>query len=463
MLRRLRLSSLLIASQLALLQTAGVAGANGRFPLADLIVFDPEDPDRFVVRTTFGLLETTDSGASFNWICEAALELQGQEDPMIAITGGGVILASTSDGIVVEPRDQCGFQHAPELKGLPIPDLALDRSDPVRALAFSASSELWLTEDEGQSFSQIGEPMPSGWVPLSIDVAPSDSNRVYITARLPAEENYASTLLRSDDGGESFDSFPIEGTSAAGFAFIAAVGVRDPDRIYVRISSGLGTRVITSDDGGESFTTVMVGIGDILGFAVSPDGESVALGGPADGLWVGSSAGLDLEQRSALPVSCLGWTTRGLYACSQEAAPFNVGVSRDDGSTFDSLLRFKELCGQTTCAAGTNLGDVCPAEWSQVGPSLGATCNVSPSSGGSGAGGGAGSGADTGDTGGSPSAERSDAGGCSVAHAGPMNGASQLSLLAWLALGLRSRRRFAPRGERASHARATPRGGLHSM
>ena len=56
----------------------------------DLIVFYPGDAERLIVRTTFGLLVSNDGGRHFDWICEAALELEDQEDPMIAITARGV-------------------------------------------------------------------------------------------------------------------------------------------------------------------------------------------------------------------------------------------------------------------------------------------------------------------------------------------------------------------------------------
>ena len=60
---------------------ASSAQANGRFPAANQLVFNPADANHFVVRTTFGFVESTDAGGSFRWICEAMVSPTGVQDP----------------------------------------------------------------------------------------------------------------------------------------------------------------------------------------------------------------------------------------------------------------------------------------------------------------------------------------------------------------------------------------------
>jgi hypothetical protein len=268
------------------------ATANGRFPAADLIVFDPADEQRLVVRTTHGLLESRDGGASFDWICEEALRLAEQEDPMLALTASGALVAGTVDGLLVGARDECGFRAVAEFSGKTIPDLSLDRGDPTRVIAFRAlglpearfDSQLLLSEDEGETFEPLGEPFDATLLPLTVDVAPSDGQRVYLTARLPRAEAYASVLLRSFDGGERFEALPIPGTDDLALAFLAAVDPGDPDRLYVRIADPEGTRLVMTEDGGDTFAEIFQANGGLLGFAISPGATRIAFGGPNDGV-----------------------------------------------------------------------------------------------------------------------------------------------------------------------------------
>ena len=77
------------------------ARANGRYPLANQLVVDPGDPGHLVARTTFGILESHDSGATSGWICETLIgSLGSTEDPAIAVTAGGTTVAASSSGSV---------------------------------------------------------------------------------------------------------------------------------------------------------------------------------------------------------------------------------------------------------------------------------------------------------------------------------------------------------------------------
>ena len=74
----------------ALMLLAGAAArANGRYPLADQLVIDPENPAHIVARATFGLLDSDDGGKNFRWVCETAIGYFGVEDPPIAVTAKG--------------------------------------------------------------------------------------------------------------------------------------------------------------------------------------------------------------------------------------------------------------------------------------------------------------------------------------------------------------------------------------
>lgn len=360
--------------------------ANGRFPLAGQVVFDPGSEQHLLVSTTFGLLESRDGGRSFSYTCEFALGLGGQEDPMLAITAGGVTVAATFNGIVTS-RDGCSYTKVPELDGEIIPDLTLSRSEAGTLVAFRSvglgdgrfDSELVRSEDDGESWTRLAPKLPGELLPITVDVAPSDPERIYLSARLGGADEYSSVLLRSLDGGHTFERSLVPHTSNQRLAFIAAVDPVNADRLYLRVDDPEGTVLLLSEDAGESFSTLFSGTGALLGFAIDPAGESIVFGGPADGLWNGAADGTGIERRSDLGPSCLGWNAQRLYACADETQfGFALGVSADQGQTFEPLVRFADLCGPVACGEETLVGRECVSDWNAIAPVLGATCGVDP-------------------------------------------------------------------------------------
>src|SRR5688572_9638427 len=83
--------------RISLLAAAAVFGvsvtatANGRYPAASQIVVDPNDPNHLVVAATFGFLDSRDGGRNFNWLCEQAVGVAGEEgfDIVLTVTGNG--------------------------------------------------------------------------------------------------------------------------------------------------------------------------------------------------------------------------------------------------------------------------------------------------------------------------------------------------------------------------------------
>jgi hypothetical protein len=365
------------------------ARANGRFPRADLVAFQPGDASKLVLRTTFGLLESRDGGLTFSYVCEAALGLGVEENPAIVVTAGGAQIAGRLDGAIVS-RDGCEWTAIPELAGQTVTDLTLDRGVPgrvvgfgVRGLGADGYASQVVSSSEGSDWTAIGQPLRADLLPLSIEVAPSDSQRVYLSARLGTADEFASLLLRSDDGGASFVESAIPGTTGLRLAYIGAVDPRNADRAYLRVDDPDGTVVLATDDAGATFRTLFHGTGTLFGFALSPDGQELAVGGPGDGLWIGSADGDPgksptgdgaFERRADIGPSCLAWEDTFLYACADESAGFSLGRSEDEGRTFAPLLRFSALCGDTACSGETRVGRQCGAAWEAVAPQIGATC-----------------------------------------------------------------------------------------
>ncbi len=135
----------------------------------------------------------------------------------------------------------------------------------------------------------------------------------------------------------------------------------NPDRVYVRIGDGVVDRLLVSVDGARTFDTIFQGVGPLLGFALSGDGSKVYVGGPRDGVHLASHAGLDgsaslsFTEQSQASVSCLTWQAGTLYACMAQSQSFvqQLGVSVDDGASFDPRFPFGCVTGASSCADGS--------------------------------------------------------------------------------------------------------------
>src|SRR5689334_18256462 len=192
-------AGLLLAAALASLPSP--AAANGVFPSADQLVFDPADPARAVARMTYGLLTTQDGGASWRWICEGAVGYDdtGGQAPPIAVATEGRVLAALGDGLVVGAEGGCTWTGAEELAGKAVVDLSVRQGDPSHAVAVTAGDRhaLWASRDGGASWARAGTPLPAGFQARTVDVAPSDPRRVYVSGLESAAGSVKGALARS--------------------------------------------------------------------------------------------------------------------------------------------------------------------------------------------------------------------------------------------------------------------------
>jgi hypothetical protein len=328
------------------------AQANGRFPAASQLVFDPADDKHAALRTTFGLLRASDA-TTYRWICEKALGFEGTYDPPIAIARGAVLVA-LPDGITRSRDGECTFTRV--LGGATIVDLATDGARVVAITGVAAGApmgtraKILLSTDGGETF---GAPLdlPEDFRPLTVDLAGS---RIYASGYAP----FASfaMVVRSDDGGANWTEATFDSGGAG--PYIAAVHPTDRDRLYVRLDGDLSDSLMFSSDGGSSFAKVFAAP-ELLGVALSPDGARVAAGGPRVGV---HTAGVDhvFTKLVDADARCLVWNARGLFACGAES--FAIASLTDRATPILKLADVEPL----SCAPGTTVGDVCAPFWPEV-------------------------------------------------------------------------------------------------
>ena len=354
--------------------------ANGRYPAAGQLVVAPADPRHIVVRATFGLVQSFDAGGTWSWICEEAVSADGFQDPEIILTTGGRIDIGLPDGVAVGDRSGCQWSRVPGLADDNVIDLVASSADPATAYAVAAVTVngafngLVAGTNDGVSWAMDGALLPNTY-PLTIEIAPSRPQRLY----LGAEDGNLETgfIDVSDDGGASWTMH--DGPAGVDAVYVSAVDPLDPDRVYLRSYFPQGSLYV-SEDGAGTWSLINESVAPLTGFALSPDGQQIAVGG-TNGLTIltrkagdGGSA-FTLATTSPLPVSCLTWTASGLFACADEATSgFTIGVSKDGGMTFTPLLHLAELT-PVSCA-GDASATSCAAQWCSTAMAVGAPCAV---------------------------------------------------------------------------------------
>ncbi|MCA9595701.1 MAG: hypothetical protein KC776_20440 [Myxococcales bacterium] len=455
----IRRSSLALACLVSTLCAAAPASANGRFPLAQQLVEDESDANHLVLRTTFGIVSTHDRGKTWSWICEKSVGYSGTEDPSLGITQDGTLVAGIFDGLRTSTDSGCDWKSpSTELDGKYVVDLTVEAADASHAVALTSNgigggkfaTALWETTDSGASWHALGTALPDTVLGLTLDPAPSNPDRIYVSG---VGDGGAAVLMRSSDRGKTWEQLSIPNAGVEASPFIAAIAPNDPDSLYVRTAGTDTNTLLHSADGGDTFTEIFSGVGVMLGFALSPDGQTVLVGygdpkggaatDPATlGLWKSATSSFSFTRIAEGPINCLRWTSTGLYACGSEFVQgFELGFAKDasfDISTanpFEPLMHLSEVDGPLTCN-GSTTGAVCADEWQPVCTTIG-KCTTDADAGADAGTGGSGSGGGSGVT----PPDEEDPGDCNCRAAGSRGGGLGALALTAAALGVALSRR----------------------
>jgi hypothetical protein len=406
---------------LTLLSMSGAASANGRFPRAQRLVEDATAPARLAIYGTYGLATTSDAGKTWHYICERATGPFAGEAPLLELLPEGRVILSSETGLRGSSFPACAWRGLLE-PALPntVQDITRDPSDEQALWALLSEPDVKLgfraalsrSSDGGETWSDDlavpGDLLGQG---VTIDVAPSLASRVYVSGLDDARNG---VLARSDDAGATWTAFPIPETSSSELPYLAQIDAKDENRLFVRTDAlkdhdgqlEPDDALLFSADGGQSFVRVLSRRAKLLGFALSPDGETLLLGygdpvlyaytvepeqkglyrlRMADLLADPASAKGKLEKIFAGSVTCLRWTEHGLYACLAQAEQgFEAGRADDaefslaDAKPFTPLLDLTAL-SPLSCSEASSAG-VCASDvsvgWPAVCGKLGASCEA---------------------------------------------------------------------------------------
>ncbi len=355
----------------AALVAPSVAWSNGRFPQAQQVVIGPGPgrSDVVALRVTFGVLLSTDGGRNFGWICEDGLYYPlvpaFNYDPSVELSASGALVFGFENGIR-STADGCTTTDVTGTSRHAFADLT---SDPTGNTLFAIESTpgvpatIWRMDRGLSEVSRYDTGMSDVRFD-TIEVAPSNARRLYLTGRAGAE--FRPVFYRSDDGGRTVT--PLEpDAGAADSMWVSGVDPRDPDTLYVRATVGLGTELRRSRDGGRSFHRIASTPDPMLGFAISDDGRTVWIGSIEAGLLRSDDGGESFRPVNRLPILCLRQHAGVLWACSDWVSqPFALGRSRDQGATFEPMLHltnFSNFQGPPACGVRSEGAEVCVERW----------------------------------------------------------------------------------------------------
>jgi len=332
----------------------------------------------FALRTTFGLVVSDDGGQRFRFVCEEAYQIPDGYDPTVAWTRRGALLVGTPTGLLTT-GDLCDPARRGEFEGQEVVDLAGDGLGNTLLAAVQSRDAVPVVRVAWTSDGGGGWTLPragfDGEVALTVEVAPSDPRRGYLTTA--AWVGDVSTLRRSDDGGATWRASPAR---FGGRPFLAGVDPRRPEVVFVRVELGLsgdggslvgGTALLRSDDGGDTFREVGRTRGAMLGFALSDDGRHAWIGGPSDEDGVArSDDGGPFVRVHPVGVDCLRWHAGALYACETLGGRMGTALlsrSRDLGASRAVIARMDEvLPPPARCPLGSIVRGFCAESWPAV-------------------------------------------------------------------------------------------------
>ena len=377
--RHLALGGLLV------LATATAALGNGRPPSTSTINFRQGNEQHIAAGMTFGLVVSTDGGATWRWMCEDAIKYGGNYDPDYAYSATGALFATTFDGSMVN-RDGCTFDAttfgSKFVSAITLgPDNALYMATAQAANAAAVppdpgDSNIYRSTDNGVSFPTSSMPGQVGDWWNSLEVAPTEPTRVYLSGYRLNNGLRSFLLFRSDDSGASWTPMSMTGLTTTRNSSIDIVGISklDPDLIYARVThqneNAISDGLFRSTDAGASWTPILTRQ-DELAFVVRANGDLVA-GTRSSGTVVSRapSNGAAWEDLVDPPhINCLVENTAGeVWACTQNFGGNQVpsdeaGIMKStDLVTWTRVLRFQDVLGPVPCPAGTIQADTCAAE-----------------------------------------------------------------------------------------------------
>lgn len=369
--------------------------ANGRPPQSVKLRFRPGSDQDMLLGVTFGLMLSHDNAATWRWICESAVGFEGTFDPDYEYSASGAIFATTFDGLRFT-RDGCVWSPVPspldtwlvtQVAIGPNGTLFAGAADPVRG------SGIFRSTDDGASWQPTASMMQTfDWFE-TLEVAPSDPQRVYVTGyRLSSGQPRARLLFRSLNAGGNWEQ--LQTTAFVGTEFsdlrLMAIDPTNPDVVYMKLTfatKGIADALFRTDNwsrpttqGGPTWTRVLQVEASITAVTVRDNGE-VWAATQTQGTHKSTDGGNTFTQVPGLTFEAACLEERrsddSLWMCANHLPPDLMALGRSPSGaagSWEVKLQYKDIVAPVRCPAGNDQHDDCEANlWCGIADNFGVT------------------------------------------------------------------------------------------
>jgi hypothetical protein len=340
-------------------------------PLGARVLTTPDGAEEIIVTNRGLVFRELESGAS-QLLCNEALRISTAELPNVTLLADGGLLVASSSGLRLSRDRGCSWTDVGGMETTNTPALASAPGDPDTVFVASFTPErsgLLVTRDGGRSWETAFETDTSEYV-HSLLVAGEGASHVYATlATYVANESPVHWLLRSLDGGQSWERRPLPLGDADYAARAATADPTDPGKLVlytVANSPGLDdARLLASADAGDSFEVLLVRP-EIRG--ADHDAEGRLWVAARDGLYRTPERDAAFERISAASeLGCVSSVAGSVVVCGHyagvENGPSGVGLSRDAGQSFEPLLDFAQVRAPIACDPSSLTATLCAQPW----------------------------------------------------------------------------------------------------
>lgn len=358
---------------------SGPASGDGAFPDSLGILLPPDQPNRIIAKTNFGLLVSEDAGASWEWICEQAIGLNTflyQLGP----PPSDRLYAVSFDGLTFSTDFGCTWDKVQgQLATFNITDAFPDPGDSGHVLAVARPGSLdggtppqgvYESTDGGRTFGPPLYVAPDAMRYVSgVEIAKSNPSRYFATmySFSPSTQPY---IARSADRGASWEVLDISPSVGGKAVQLLGVDPADAQILYLRLSDNFGREQLAiSNDAGLTARIALQLPFRMTAFLRRASG-TLMVAGSDGGAFISTDQGSTFTRSGNTPhFRGLGERSGRLYAVTDNLADgFAVAVSMNDGASWQPLMRFDQLRGPKACGS---LPSTCAAPWEALKVTLG--------------------------------------------------------------------------------------------
>jgi hypothetical protein len=358
--------------------TTATAWANGAFPDSQNMFAPADQPNRLLLSTNFGLIQSVDNGVTWDIFCEI-----GELAPNAFLYEVGPppdhrLVAVSENGLSYSDDNGCDWALIDG--GIPansVIDAFIDPSDGTHLLAI-AEVELpdgglppegvYESHTGGASFSPtpLFSAPPNSFL-TGVEISASQPATSYAVHYIVAGSNYRPFVDRSDNSGQTWVQNELTGQLGSVTLRLAAVDSEDPSVVYLRQTSPNNGLVIATDGGAAAQLLLGLDAGELMtAFLKREDGSLIVcqrttVSGGHDGCFLSTDDGVTWnEYLWSYHVRALAERDGGLYVAGDNYEDgFAVGLLLDDGG-IQTLLQYQGVCDLEQCG---EIPNTCALWW----------------------------------------------------------------------------------------------------